>query len=67
MAQTPDLATIAPDTEQPTGGLLEQIVEPERRNQVVTDHPLWDNWRLFALFTLVIVVEWVLRKRVRMM
>jgi hypothetical protein len=47
--------------------LPEMILEPERRNQVVTDHPLWDNWRLFALFTLVIVVEWVLRKRVRMM
>ncbi|MHC4914034.1 MAG: hypothetical protein ACYTGB_00965 [Planctomycetota bacterium] len=48
-------------------GLHELITEPERKNPVVTEHPLWDNWRLFALFSLVIIVEWVLRKRVRMM
>ncbi len=47
--------------------LPKQITEPERKNQVITEHPLWDNWRLFLLFCLVIVAEWVLRKRVRMM
>jgi hypothetical protein len=47
--------------------LPELITEPERKNPVVTEHPLWDNWRLFALFCLIIIVEWVLRKRVRMM
>ncbi len=43
------------------------ITEPERRDPVITEHPLWDNWRLFVLFTLVIGAEWILRKRVRMM
>ena len=43
------------------------ITEPERKNPVRREHPLWDNWRLFALFTLVIVAEWVLRKRARML
>jgi hypothetical protein len=34
---------------------------------VVKEHPLWDNWRLFAVFSLVIIAEWVLRKRARML
>jgi hypothetical protein len=47
--------------------LPELITEPERKNPVETEFPLWDNWRLFLLFCLVLIVEWVLRKRVRMM
>jgi hypothetical protein len=43
------------------------ITEPERRRSVPHEHFLWDNWRLFALFSLVIIVEWVLRKRARML
>jgi uncharacterized membrane protein len=44
-----------------------KITQPERKNPVTTEHPLWDNWRLFLLFCMVIVAEWVIRKRVRMM
>jgi len=43
------------------------ITEPERKTSVPHEHPLWDNWRLFALFSLVIIAEWVLRKRARML
>jgi hypothetical protein len=47
--------------------LSKLITEPERRNPVRRDHFLWDNWRLFALFSVLIVAEWVLRKRARML
>lgn len=43
------------------------ITEPEHRTPVPQEFPLWDNWRLFLLFSVVIVVEWVLRKRARML
>jgi hypothetical protein len=48
-------------------GLADLITEPERKNPVESEYPLWDNWRLFVLFCVIIIVEWVLRKRVRMM
>jgi hypothetical protein len=31
-----------------------------------TAFDLWSNWLVFALFTVLITLEWVLRKRGRM-
>lgn len=49
------------------GRLPALITEPEHENKIENEIRLWDNWRLFALFCLLVVTEWVLRKRVRMM
>jgi len=42
---------------------------PHASRQVSFRHsdPLWDNWRLFVLFTILVVTEWALRKRANLL
>jgi hypothetical protein len=42
---------------------------PKRTAQFARRHsePLWDNWRLFVLFAVLVVTEWALRKRVNLL
>jgi uncharacterized membrane protein len=49
------------------GDLDKLVTMPEVIKRMENRTPLWDNWRLFALFSVLIVAEWILRKRVRMM
>ena len=43
-----------------------KIQPKEERVPRETPINLWDNWAIFALFTVLITLEWVLRKRGRM-
>jgi hypothetical protein len=43
-----------------------KIQPKEERVPRETPINLWDNWTMFALFTVLITLEWVLRKRGRM-
>ena len=48
-------------------GQIPPLISPKEEN-VLHEKPinLWDNWLVLALFTLLITLEWVLRKKGRM-